>query len=112
MRLDLAGLVTVTGRGDTSIMTEPSTKRTLQIHEHDAERMIEFFFDLADQVRSPSCRQGALSIDLIANEIQTRLDEGWRSPRGEPLARVDVEVVTTPGPDTWLIEFLLIPVPA
>ena len=93
-------------------MTEPNTKRTLQIHEHEAERMIEFFFDLADQVRSPSCRQGAMFLDLIANEIQTRLDDGWRSPRGEPLDRVDVEFVTTPGPDKCLVELWLIPVPA
>jgi hypothetical protein len=93
-------------------MTDPSTKQTLQIHEHEAERMIEFFFDLADKVRSPSCRQGAICLDLLANEIQMRLDDGWRSSRGEPLVRLDVEFVTTPGPDTWLVELSLTPVPA
>jgi hypothetical protein len=92
-------------------MTEPSTKRTLQIHEHEAERMIQFFCDLADKVRSPSTRQGALCLDLIANQLQGCLDDGWRSPRGEPLARIDFELVTTPGPDLHSFEFRLIPVP-
>ncbi|MEO5841667.1 MAG: hypothetical protein ABIQ73_06555 [Acidimicrobiales bacterium] len=91
-------------------MTEPSTNQMLQIHEHEAEGMVEFFFDLADQIRSPSGRQGALFLDLIANEIQTRLDDGWRSARGEPLERLDLEFVTTPGPDTWLVDFVMIPV--
>ena len=62
-------------------MTEPSTNQMLQIHEHEAEGMVEFFFDLADQIRSPSGRQGALFLDLIANEIQTRLDDGGAARR-------------------------------
>ena len=91
-------------------MTDTSTHQTLHIREHEAERMIEFFFDLADQVRSPSNRQGALWFDLIANEIQARLDDGWRNPRGEPLAHLDFELVTTPGTDSWLVECMLTPV--